>query len=332
MERQSGEPSLSIPPEFWPYAPSVGLTSVHDIIQDWEDLKIYKQLLVGKPHGLKFNLKIPIDFMDRLLDSAQDEYPDRMTIDGVKGWTDGTLGTKTAWMRQPYKNSHNSGGPCIKDLEYYRADIKKAAAAGYSVLLHAIGDRAIGFNLSVFRECLELGLGTAPLRIEHFQHPSQEDIKAMQHPRLVASMQPLHIRGDAVPAEENLGTGRAALSFPFKTLLEMGTALIFGSDWPIVSLDPLTGIHAAANRKDAHGSFPEGWLPHQKISVVEAIAGYTLQPAKVSGLAGRAGEITVNAVADLTVLDRDITSIPPEDIPKAKTVMTVVDGQIVYEG
>jgi predicted amidohydrolase YtcJ len=153
----------------------------------------------------------------------------------------------------------------------------------------------------------------------------------MQHPGLVASMQPLHIRGDAVPAEENLGTGKAAFSFPFRDLLDMNSTLIFGSNWPIVSLDPLAGIHTAVTRKDAQGRFPEGWLPHQKISVVEAIAGYTSQPAKVSELSDRAGELAVNAVADLTVLDRDITSIPPEHIPKVKAVMTVVNGRIVFE-
>ena len=128
------------------------------------------------------------------------QYPVRMTIDGVKGWTDGTLGTRTAWLRQPYLNSDKSGGPWLEDLDSYRENIKKAAEAGYSILLHAIGDKAIGFNLSVFQECIQLGLGTAPLRIEYFQHPAREDIKAMQHPRLVASMQPLHMCGDAIPA------------------------------------------------------------------------------------------------------------------------------------
>lgn len=313
------------------YAHSLGLTSVHDIIHDWDELKIYKQVLAGNPDGLKFNIKIPIDFLDQLLDINHDQYPDRMTIDGVKGWTDGTLGTKTAWLRQPYMNSDNRGGPCTEDLDNYRANIKKAAAVGYSILLHAIGDKAIEFNLSVFQECIERGLGTAALRIEHFQHPSREDIKAMHHPRLVASMQPLHIRSDAVPAEENLGAERAALSSPFKTLLDMESNLIFGSDWPIVSLDPLTGIHAAVTRQDSQGRFPGGWLPNQKISIFQAIAGYTSQAAKVSGLAGRCGELTVNAMADLTVLNRDITSIPPDDIPKAKAIMTVVNGRIVYE-
>ena len=279
---------------------------------------------------MKFNIKIPIDFLDQLLDIDHDQYPERMTIDGVKGWTDGTLGTRTAWLRQPYMISDKSGGPRMEDLDGYRENIKKAAEAGYSILLHAIGDKAIGFNLSVFQECIQLGLGTAPLRIEHFQHPAREDIRAMNHPRLVASMQPLHIRGDAIPAEENLGTERAALSSPLKTLLDMKCNLIFGSDWPIVSLDPLTGIHAAVTRQDSQGRFPDGWLPNQKISVVEAITGYTSQAAKVSGLAGRCGELTVNAMADLTILNRDITSIPSDDILKVRVLMTVINGRIVY--
>ena len=112
---------------------------------------------------------------------------------------------------------------------------------------------------------------------------------------------------------------------------KMESNLIFGSGWPIVSLDPLTGIHAAVTRQDSQGRFPEGWLPDQKISVVEAIAGYTSQAAKVSGLVGRCGELTVNAMPDLTVLNRDITSIPPDDIPKAEALMTVISGRIVYE-
>ena len=106
--------------------------------------------------------------------------------------------------------------------------------------------------------------------------------------------------------------------------------LIFGSDWPIVSLDPLTGIHAAVTRQDSQGRFPDGWLPNQKISVVEAITGYTSQAAKVSGLAGRCGELTVNAMADLTILNRDITSIPSDDILKVRVLMTVINGRIVY--
>ena len=208
---------------------------------------------------------------------------------------------------------------------------RRAAAAGVTVSLHAIGDAAIGFAQEIYRECIQQGLGNAPLRIEHFQHPGEKHIAAMKHPRLFASVQPAHLLDDASVAEERLGPRRAALSYPIRSLLDRGCRVIFGSDWDVADLNPLVGLQAAVTRVDKANRYPGGWHPEQRISISRAIEA-TLQPRHRYPHSPAGRKTHRRNGGHLTVLDRDITTMPADHITKAKVIMTVVGGRVVYDG
>jgi predicted amidohydrolase YtcJ len=316
------------------YAHRLGLTAVHDVFfhSKWEDLDIYRQVLGGEKTGLRVYLRVSLRDLERFLSALKEPHPDRLILDGVKGFIDGTLGSTTAWLEEPYAhNPKEKGIPCIDDPEEFREGVRSAAAAGVTVSLHAIGDAAIGFAQDIYGECIQKGMGNAPLRIEHFQHPGEKHIAAMNHPRLFASVQPAHLLDDASVAEERLGPRRAALSYPIKSLLDRGCRVIFGSDWDVADLNPLVGLQAAVTRVDNVNRFPGGWHPEQRISVARAIECYTSTPTLATRIPQRAGKLMEGMEAHLTVLDRHITSMPPDQIVKAKALMTVVAGQMVYE-
>jgi hypothetical protein len=317
------------------HAHRLGLTAVHDVFfhSKWEDLNIYRRVLQKEKAGLRVYLRVSLGDLDRFLSSLGEPQPKRLVLDGVKGFIDGTLGSTTAWLEEPYfHNPSERGIPCIENPREFREGVKRAASQEVTVSLHAIGDAAIGFAQEVYWECIQKGLGKAPLRIEHFQHPGEKHITAMNHPRLFASVQPAHLLDDAPAAEERLGPRRAALSYPIRSLLEKGCRVIFGSDWDVADLNPLVGLQAAVTRVDKANRYPAGWHPKQRISIAQAIEFYTATPALATRIPQRAGKLTEGMEANLTVLDRDITSIPPDQITKARAIMTVVGGQIVFDG
>jgi predicted amidohydrolase YtcJ len=312
----------------------VGLTAVHDVFfqSKWEDLDIYRKALESEEAGLRVHLRVSLKDLDRLLAALKKPLPGRLIMDGVKGFIDGTLGSTTAWLEEPYAhNPRERGIPCIDDPKEFREGVRRAAAAGVTVSLHAIGDAAIGFAQDIYRECLRQGLGAAPLRIEHFQHPGEKHISSMNHPRLFASVQPAHLLDDASAAEERLGPRRAALSYPIKSLLDRECRVIFGSDWDVADLNPLVGLQAAVTRVDKANRFPGGWHPEQRISIAQAIEAYTYTPTLAARIPPQTGKLRKGMEANLTVLDRDITSIPADQITKAKALMTIITGHIVYD-
>jgi predicted amidohydrolase YtcJ len=316
------------------YAHRLGLTAVHDVFfhSKWEDLNIYRQALQREKAGVRVYLRVSLGDLSRFLSALKEPHPDRLILDGVKGFIDGTLGSTTAWLEEAYAhNPKEKGIPCIEDPEEFRDGVKRAASQEVTVSLHAIGDAAIGFAQEVYWECIHKGLGKAPLRIEHFQHPGEKHIAAMNHPRLFASVQPAHLLDDASVAEERLGPRRAALSYPIKSLLDRGCRVIFGSDWDVADLNPLVGLQAAVTRVDKASRYPGGWHPEQRISISRAIECYTSTPTLATRIPQRAGKLMEGMEANLTVLDRDITSIPPDQITKAKVLMTIVGGYIVYD-
>jgi hypothetical protein len=315
-------------------AHSFGVTAVHDILYQlsWEDLEIHRAALAQDPDGLKVYMRVPLHHLDRLLGERAQLASRRFALDGVKGFIDGALGSTTAWLEKPYAHDpSHTGIACIENLPEFRESVKRAARAGVSVSLHAIGDAAIGFAQALCREVIRERLGEAPLRIEHFQHPGKKHIEAMGHPRLFASVQPAHILDDASSSEERLGPERAALSYPVKSLLERGCPVVFGSDWDVADLNPLVGLQAAVRRVDKAKRFPAGWHPEQAIGLAEAVEAYTWAGARAAGIPDRVGKLLPGMAADLAVLDRDITSMPPEKITEAKAVLTVAAGKIVHQ-
>lgn len=311
-------------------AHSLGITQVHDVAFHSKNLDIYRAALENEP-GLKAFVRVPYQEMDYLLSARDQEATGRLILDGVKGFIDGSLGSTTAWLEEPYAHNPSFRGmSCMEDRGEFQAQMKRAAQAGFSVSLHAIGDAAIGFGLDLFHEIIREGRGNAPLRIEHFQHPGRKHIERTGHPRLFASIQPSHLLDDAGPAEERLGPERAALSYPIKSLLDRGCPVVFGSDWDVADLNPLVGLQAAVARVDKAGRFPGGWHPEQCISISVAIECYTSTAARATPVPQKAGKLTAGMEANLTILDRDITSIPIKEILKAKVIMTVTSGHIVH--
>lgn len=285
---------------------------------------------------------------------------DRLRIGAVKYFADGSLGARTAWLLEPYADG-GLGLPVTPMAELAGA-IQRGAAAGLPVAIHAIGDRAVRELLDVFSEVLprvarsETGHSRKPQltidnsqltidnsriphRIEHVQHSHPDDLRRLGALGLVASVQPIHQVDDMALVERALGSsaapesdGRTRWSYAWRTLLDSGAVLALGSDCPVASPNPFWGIHAAVTRQRRDGSPAGGWHPEQRLSVAEAIAGYTLGPAYASGQLAAQGSITPGKLADLVVLERDIITVPPAEIADIRPVMTIFDGEVVFDG
>lgn len=313
-------------------AAALGLTSVQDLVWDFKDSEVHREVFSKEGSRPRIFLRTPIEQLSQFLAAREFQWPSGMFLQGVKGFLDGSLGSRSAWLRKPYVGSEADYGiSWVSESREFRQMVFEAAGQEVEVSLHAIGDAAIGMALEMYGECIRKSLGRAPLRIEHFQHPSEQDILEMDHPRLTASMQPLHMVFDAAATEERLGPERARLSFPIRTLMGLRCNVVFGSDWSVADMNPLLGIHAAVTRRDRDGRWPGGWIPQERVGVVEALRAYSLNAASSVGLGNVTGCLAPRRLADLTVLDKDITACPPEEIHKARVIMTVVEGSIAYE-
>jgi len=256
---------------------------------------------------------------------------DMLRIGPAKYFSDGSTGARTAWMLEPFADG-GSGMPLTPMGELAGA-IALAHQHGIATATHAIGDRAIRELLDVHTEILgSQSEGIKPViphRIEHVQHGHPTDLSRMAGLGLVASVQPIHATDDYQMIDKACGE-RAKWAYAFRDLLDAGTVLAFGSDCPVASPNPFWGIHAAVTRQRRDGSPEGGWYPAQRLSVEEAVWGYTMGAAIASGQQERQGSLSPGKFADLVVLDRDIFEIEPTKIHATKPVMTMVDGGIVY--
>jgi predicted amidohydrolase YtcJ len=246
----------------------------------------------------------------------------------LKLFSDGALGSQTALMFKPYKGSRNNCGVETLTQKELEGFIEKAVKAGISVAIHAIGDKANFQTLQAFGNHIE-SFSRAELtpRIEHAQVLRKGDIKMFGKWRITASVQPIHATSDRDVADRYWGR-RARYAYAFRSLLESGAMLAFGSDAPIENADPIAGIHAAVTRKRTDDL--SAWYPEEKIPVSKAIEAYTVNSAKACCLDDITGVLEAGNRADFVVLSEDIVRMKPNDIHKAKTVATVVDGEIVY--
>jgi hypothetical protein len=215
-------------------------------------------------------------------------------------------------------------------MDEIAAAVAKADRAGLAVAVHAIGDRANRELITVFEEHARHDGRPVPHRIEHAQIMRLEDVERLAQLDVAASVQPIHVTDDIPLSEESIGA-RSCFSYPFRDMLDAGIPLALGSDAPVADPNPLWGIHAAVTRQQRDGSPEGGWYPEQRLSVAEAVWGFTMGPAVVTGQAKSLGSITPGKLADLVVLDRDIFAIDPGDIHRAQVVLTVFNGEVVYE-
>jgi predicted amidohydrolase YtcJ len=210
--------------------------------------------------------------------------------------------------------------------------MRGADKAGLQLTIHAIGDRAIRTILDLYAR-LESDNGPADRRprIEHVQHIHPEDYPRFAKLGVIASMQPYHAIDDGRWAEKVLGPERIHSSYAWKSLLDAGATLAFGSDWPVAPLDAVMGIYAATTRRTLDGKTPNGWTPEQRITVAQAVHAYTVNSAFAEHQENVKGSVEPGKLADLVILSDDIFSIPAEQIEKTKVDLTIFDGRVIYE-
>jgi predicted amidohydrolase YtcJ len=251
----------------------------------------------------------------------------------LKAYADGSLGSTTAWFFAPYLDSPDTAGvPRAEVNGSMRENMVEADKAGLQVMTHAIGDRANATILDFYESVAKANGGRdRRYRVEHAQHLRQQDIPRFASLNVIASMQPIHLADDGRWAAKRLDETRLRGTYAFRSLLDAGARLAFGTDSPVASLDPLLGIWAAVTRQTADGKNPNGWFPEQKITVDEAVRCYTLGSAYAEFQEKTKGTFEVGKLADVIMLSDDIFTIDPVKIKDAKVLLTIVDGKVVYE-
>ncbi len=251
---------------------------------------------------------------------------------GVKGFVDGSLGSHTAAFIDPYTDLQTDSGMFVNSEEQLREWIFNSDSSGLQVVIHAIGDRAINFLLNTYEEVArENGVRDRRFRIEHSQHISPGDIERYAKLNVIASMQPYHAIDDGRWADQYIGAERKKTTYAFRSLLDAGARLAFGSDWFVAPATPLEGIYAAVTRRTLDDKNPDGWIPEQKITVAEALKGYTEGGAYASFEENIKGTLEPGKLADFVVLDQDITAVDPVAIRDIKVLQTFVGGKKVFD-
>lgn len=260
---------------------------------------------------------------------------DFFKIGGIKIFSDGTLGSQTALLFEPYESTSNSGIE-VASQAHLESQVEKAAGAGLACAIHAIGDKAASYALESFGKALPIHNGKLWQRIEHVQLLRNEDLPKFRKYRVAASMQPVHATSDWQMAERYWGA-RCQNAYPWRSLLKSGALLAFGSDAPIEPLELLAGIYAAVCRKKpvedperSRRDEAESWYPTQKVSVADAIRAYTVAPAVLSGDEKKRGTLSVGKLADFVVLSENPFKISPERLASLEVLATVIDGKPVF--
>jgi predicted amidohydrolase YtcJ len=299
----------------------------------FEDLRAWQRLDRDDELTARVWMYLPAPSWERLRDAGIERSfgSGRLRVAGLKGFADGSLGSATAAFREPYAEEPCNCGLLMEPmLDGSMARwISGADAHGLQLAIHAIGDRANADVLSMFESLPSYR--ERRLRVEHAQHLDAGLVRRFAEGRVVASMQPYHAADDGRWAEARLGAARAAWAFPFRSLLDAGAVVTFGSDWPVAPIDPIAGIHAAVTRQTIDGANPNGWIPEQRIDVAEALRCYTSSSAWAVFAEREIGAIAPGMRADLAVLSRDLFAIAPEELESVTVDMTIFGGQVVHE-
>jgi predicted amidohydrolase YtcJ len=315
------------------HAASLGVVGVSSVSTSWADIAALERARARGALTLRVSNYIPLAAWRSMADSVKAHGPgdEWMRSAGVKGFVDGSLGSTTALMSAPYRDAPNTRGLFVTPEDSLRRWIGAADSAGLQVAVHAIGDRANALLLDIYDSVARAhGPRDRRFRIEHAQHLRAADIPRFAALGVIPSMQPYHEADDGRWAAKRIGPELMKGTYAFRSLLDSGARLAFGSDWTVAPLDPLPGIQAAVTRQTLDGKYPEGWVPEQKISVQEALRSYTAGNAYAVFAESSRGVLKAGYRADLVVLDRDITRVAPATIDQAKVVATVVGGRVVF--
>ena len=316
------------------YAASFGVTSVQDMSAGTE-IGVYQELARrGELKTRIYGCSPLADYKRWSRTGAHYAFGDAMLRIGcLKGYADGSLGSTTAWFFEPYLDAPTTSGLPREEVNTtMKQNIVDADKAGLQVMIHAIGDRANATVLDYYDNVRKVnGPRDRRFRVEHSQHLRLEDIPRFGDLKVVASMQPLHLADDGRWAGKRLDEKRLKGTYAFRSLLDSGAVLAFGSDSPVASMNSLWGIWAAVTRRTADDKNPNGWFPEQKISVDEAVRGFTWGSAYAEFQEKEKGTLELGKLADLIILSDDIFAIDPAKIAEVRVLTTIVDGKVAYQ-
>lgn len=319
------------------HANSLGITSVHDMC-GLSHLKAFRRAEKEGTLSLRITAYLQVGdwtpYVDKVKNYGLDS--DMLRVAGFKGYMDGSLGSRTAYMHEPFSDATDDTSYPRGQLnaladpqEKFQQLVALADSFDYQIAVHAIGDQANHQLLNAYEYSLQSNNRRYALyRTEHAQHLLVSDIKRFSHLGVVASMQPYHKADDGRYAEIAIGKKRLEGSYAFRQLLDSGAILIFGSDWPVVTMNPFKGIDAAVNARTLAGDI---WLPSHSLTVEEALRAYTVTPPQAIHRGDRLGTIETGKYADLVILHEDPLIMNPDRLGDVKVAVTIVNGEVVYE-
>ena len=323
------------------YAASLGVTSVQHMNDEesdsFADIGAYGELLQSSELTTRVYVAPAIsDWQNLAKIGIRHAFGSSfLRTGGLKGFADGSLGSGTAYLFDPYSDEPGNSGLLrnqMQPLSQMRDWMMQADAAGLQICTHAIGDRAISMILDLYTEVARAHPGIERrFRIEHAQHMAAKDFARFAQLGVIASVQPYQAIDDGRWAEARIGHDRASRTYAFRTFLNHGVHLAFGTDWDVAPLNPILTVYAAVTRATLDGKNPNGWFPEQKLSVAEAVEAYTMGSAYAEFQEKDKGSIAPGKLADMVLLSDDIFSIDPAKIRGVKVLKTIVGGRLVWD-
>lgn len=315
----------------------MGVTSMQNISQ-YADIAIYSKLAEkGELTARIYAASLETGWQDQAKLGIRHAWGSQwLRLGAVKGFADGSLGSETAYMFYAYKDNPQNFGLLAADItpvNAFRDRLMQADAAGLQICVHAIGDRAISTVLDIYQAIEKAhGYHDQRFRIEHAQHMDPDEFDRFAKLHVIASMQPYHAIDDGRWAETRISPQLARYSYAWRSFLNHGIRLAFGTDWPAAPLNPMLGLYAAVTRETLDGKNPDGWIPQEKITLPEAVEAYTMGSAYAEFQENEKGSIIPGKLADMVVLSDNIFKIKPEAIQNVKVETTIVGGKLVYGG
>jgi predicted amidohydrolase YtcJ len=319
------------------HAASLGVTSAQDMNPDYADIAVYAELAQrGELTTRLYVAPYITGFEDQAKLGIRHAFGGPfLQMGAVKAYSDGSLGSSTAYFFEPYIGQPNNHGLLSEEMHpvsLMRERMLQADAAGLQICTHAIGDQGISLILDLYAD-VETAHGDADrrFRIEHAQHMAAKDFDRFSRLHVIASVQPYHAIDDGRFAEDRIGHDRCSRTYAFRTFLDHGVRLAFGTDWDVAPLNPLLGLYAAVTRATLDGKNPNGWFPQQKLTVAEAVEAYTMGSAYAEFQEKEKGSITAGKLADMVLLSDDIFTIAPEKIREVKVEKTILGGKLIWD-
>jgi len=318
------------------YAASLGVTSVQHMNPSYEDIEVYSELAEkGELTTRIYAAPMETGWQDQAKLGLRRAWGSSyLRLGAVKGYADGSIGSRTAYLFEPFTDEPGNIGILSDEMHPPSAmhdRLMAADAAGLQLRIHAIGDQGISMILDIFADIeKQHGYHDQRFCIEHAQHVAQKDFERFAKLHVIASMQPYHAIDDGRWVEARIGHERAKGSYAWRSMLDHGVKLAFGTDWSVAPLNPLLGLYAAVTRATLDGKNPGGWIPEQRITLPEAVEAYTLGSAFAEFQENEKGSITPGKLADIIILDKNIFAMTPEEIRDVKVETTMVGGKVVY--